>query len=364
MSFSMRALAVEPTRCTGPDLTEGGSLETDHGVPFLAEWWYLNANATLVADDGERRRLGFLVTVGHQESALINQMVGVPGPQLSHVLNFRGLFPQGETPQLSYEEAFVPQATVGSYIALNTPYLAFTAPSGNARASGSGMLGYRFFHSTPEAVIDVFFRPDAVETVDQADAPLRFTTYERAHGSVHGTVVLNGKRYWILQAEGYFDHMIPVGDYPWPMYMHGWVWSEVTTDRHQAILYAVRSLEDGYARYSFKHLTLLDKGSGRVVGSYSGDQVSITETQWVDEQSQARKRPASFVVTTPDLTMTMGAESVAYFVRPLPGNSGFVDFMSFQPDQASLQYRGYKLEWGSSFVEYLVSDLGALMTPP
>ena len=55
---------------------------------------------------------------------------------------------------------------------------------------------------------------------------------------------------------------------------------------------------------------------------------------------------------------------MAYFVRPLPGNSGFVDFMSFQPDQASLQYRGHRLEWGSSFVEYLVSDLGALMTPP
>ena len=35
------------------------------------------------------------------------------------------------------------------------------------------------------------------------------------------------------------DHMIPVGDDPWPIYMHGWNWFEVTTENYQAVAYAV-----------------------------------------------------------------------------------------------------------------------------
>jgi len=37
------------------DLTEGGHLETDFGVNFMAEWWYINGDARLVASDGEKR---------------------------------------------------------------------------------------------------------------------------------------------------------------------------------------------------------------------------------------------------------------------------------------------------------------------
>jgi len=52
------------------DFTEGGHLETDFDVNFMAEWWYLNGDARLVASDGEKQDIGFFVVMSHQESPL------------------------------------------------------------------------------------------------------------------------------------------------------------------------------------------------------------------------------------------------------------------------------------------------------
>ena len=58
------------------DFTEGGHLETDFDVNFMAEWWYLNGEAVLVASDGEKRDLGFFVVLAHQESPMFNLHIG------------------------------------------------------------------------------------------------------------------------------------------------------------------------------------------------------------------------------------------------------------------------------------------------
>jgi len=90
------------------------------------------------------------------------------------------------------------------------------------------------------------------------------------------------------------DHMIPITNSggTWPMDMHGWSWTEVTTKKYQAIVYAVGSLEDGYDNYSYKHLTLLNKRNGKVIAEYSGDEITISETGWIDETEFYRKRPS------------------------------------------------------------------------
>ncbi|WP_406661736.1 hypothetical protein V7O66_04245 [Methanolobus sp. ZRKC3] len=175
--------------------------------------------------------------------------------------------------------------------------------------------------------------------------------------------MLDGKRYTVVQGEGYMDHMLSMTttDITWPMEMHGWSWSEVTTDNYQTVFYAVRDIAgDGYDEYSYKHLILMERCTGNVISEYFDDEIDIDENNWISENQYNRMRPASAKLSTSDLTVTMNADNTAVFnyITPIE-NGGFVDFMSFQKEGASIQYND-TIEEGSAFWEYLVSDMGAL----
>ena len=346
------------TQSTIADFTEGGHLETDFDVKFMAEWWYLNGNARLVASDGEKRDIGFFVCMGHQESPIIKQ----GELQLSHLLAFHGLYFDNGTTTFNYIDTYdVPQTDVGNYIALGTPYVDCAYPDGLKRFDGSAPLGYNLNYIANGVVMDLFFQPNIGTTIDQADEPLKFITYENSYGTLYGSITLDGKIYTITQAEGYMDHMIPLSNSggTWPMDMHGWTWFEVTTKKYQAVAYAVRSLGDGYEDYTYKHLTLLNKHNGKVLAEYSGDDITITETGWIDETIYNRKRPSVVTFLTSDLNITLNAETVICFDRSESDPIGFVDFMAFQPADATIQYKG-NIDEGSAFYEYLVSDLGVV----
>ena len=347
------------------DFTEGGHLETDFGVYFMAEWWYLNGEARLVSSHGEKRNLGFFVVLAHQESPII---VGPDGTQLSHLLTFYGLYFDDGITTFGYNATYVPQIYLDNYIALHTPYVDYMYPDGLKRFHGSALPGYNLNYISEDMNMDLFFQTNIDKTIDQADEPLNFTTYERSYGTLHGSIFLDGKRYTVTHGKGYMDHMIPIGDRPnemcpWPMSMHGWCWSEVTTKKYQAIVYAVRSLYDGYDEYTYKHLTLLNKRNGKILAEYSGDEITITETGWIIETDYNRKRPSVVAFSTSDLNVTVNPETVVYFDQSDPINAtGFVDFMAYQPDGATIQYNG-NIEEGSAFYEYLVTDMG-LVWPP
>ena len=345
------------------DFTEGGHLETDFGVNFMAEWWYLNGDARLVASDGEKRDIGFFVIMSHQESPIFIQS----GTQLSHLLTSYGIyFDDGTPPIFNYTETYIPQAFVGDYIAIGTPYVDYTYPDDLKRFYGSALQGYNLNYLFNDLEMDLFFQTNIDKTIDQADQPLNFTAYEHSYGTLHGSIILDGKKYKVTQAEGYMDHMIPIGDRPllnctWPMSMHGWTWFEVTTKKYQAVAYAVRSLDDGNETYTYKHLTLLNKHNGKVLAEYSSDNITITETGWEYESEYNRYRPSrvTFLTTDSYLNVTLDAENVVYFNQSKPEPIGFVDFMAFQPDNATIQYNG-NIEEGSAFYEYLVSDYGLI----
>jgi hypothetical protein len=369
--------AAAPT-VTGPfgtpakivDLTEGGHLETDFGANFMAEWWYMNGDARLVASDGEKRDIGFFVVMSHQESPMFADLYQSP-VNLSHLLTSYGIYFDDGTTIFNYTEAFVPQAVVGDYIALGTPYVDYTYPDpfDLKRFYGSALQEYNLDYTSDDIVMDLFFKTKIDKTIDQADEPLNFTTYEHSYGTLHGSIILDGKRYTVTQAEGYMDHMISIGDCPpdcslpictWPMSMHGWTWFEVTTKKYQAVAYAVRSLEDGNETYTYKHLTLLNKHNGKVLAEYSGNDINITESNWIIEGDYNRERPSVVTFLTSDLNVTLDAKTVVYFNRSDPINAiGFVDFMAFQPNGATIQYNG-NIEEGSAFYEYLVSDWGLI----
>jgi hypothetical protein len=320
----------------------------------MAEWWYLNGKARLVSSDGEERNIGFFVTLAHQESPLISY----DEKQLSHLLTFYGLYSDNAKTTFNYIETFVPSISVRNYIALNTPYVDYTYPDGLKRFYGSALPGYHLNYISNDMKMDLFFQTNIDKTIDQSDIPLNFKTYEHSYGTLQGSISLDGKKYNVTQAEGYMDHMIPTGEIPWPMYMHGWTWFEVTTKDYQAVAYAVRGVDDGYDNYSYKHLTLLNKHNGKVLAEYSADEISIIETDWTDESQFNRKRPKMVVFSTPDLNVNVNARSLVYFNSTNPSEkSGFVDFMAFQPDDATIQYNG-NIESGSAFYEYLVSDIG------
>jgi hypothetical protein len=351
MLMSLLASAEVPEMKT--DTSEGGHLETDFGTGFMAEWWYLNGKATLVASDGEEKDVGLFAVLGHQESPMFNGS--------SHMLTFYGIYFDDHKNDFNYEETFVSRENVSNYIALHTPYVDYRYPDGFKKLSGSESAGYSLNYTTDNNVtMDIFFQPDVDKTIDQAASPLNFTTYEHSHGKLKGSIILNGKNYKVTRAEGYMDHMIPVGNLPWPMYMHGWNWFEVNTKDYQAVAYAVRGLNDGYSKYSYKHLTLLDKESGRMISEYSGDEITITETGWINEIKFGRKRPSRIVFSTRDLRVSIKAENILYFDRSDPDPtsvSGFVDFMAYQPEDATIKYKG-RTDEGNAFFEYLVSDIG------
>ncbi len=342
------------------DFTEGGHLETDFGANLIAEWWYLNGKTKLVASDGEVKEAGFFVVMAHQESPFI---AGPGGVQLSHLLTFSTLYLEGEAPTFYYTETYVPQITISHFVSLHTPYVYYVYPGGARRYCGSARTGYSLNYKSDDMDADLVFLPRTVKTIDQAEQPLNFVTYEHSYGTLSGSIVLNNKTYTVKRGEGYMDHMIPSSSQPWPMDMHGWSWSEVTTEKYQAVAYAIRSLNDSYGNYSYKHLTLLNRHNGKVIAEYSGDQITVIETDWIDEDDFGRKRPATVTYITSGWNVTVNAESVAYFNQTLPGYAGFVDFMAFEPDSATITYtNGNVVQKGSAFNEYVVSDLGALQS--
>ncbi|MEA1893849.1 MAG: hypothetical protein U9N36_01355 [Euryarchaeota archaeon] len=346
---------------TIPDFTEGGHLETDFGANLTAEWWYLNGKTKLVASDGEVKDIGFFVVMVHQESPIF--FAGPGGSQLSHLFTFSALYTDGEIPTFFYTETYVPQIIISHFVSLHTPYAYYVYPGGAQRYYGSASTGYSLNYESDDMDADLVFLPGTVKTIDQAEQPLNFVTYEHSCGTLSGSIVLNNKTYTVKRGEGYMDHMIPSSDKPWPMDIHGWSWSEVTTRNYQAIAYAIRSLNDSYTNYSYKHLTLIDRHNGRVIAEYTGDQVTVIETDWIDEGEFGRKRPATVTYATPRWDVTVNAENVAYFNQTLSGYAGFVDFMAFDPGSATITCKNRNVvQKGGAFTEYLVSDLGALQS--
>lgn len=189
------------------DFTEGGHLETDFGANLIAEWWYLNGKIKLVASDGEVKDAGFFVVMAHQESPLI---AGPGGVQLSHLLTFSTLYPDGETPTFFYTETYVPQTTISHFVSLHTPYVYYVYPGGAQRYCGSALTGYSLNYKSDDMDADLVFLPRTVKTIDQAEQPLNFITYEHSYGTLSGSIVLNNKTYTVKRGEGYMDHMYPL----------------------------------------------------------------------------------------------------------------------------------------------------------
>jgi hypothetical protein len=343
------------------DYTEGGHNDTDFNANFMSEWWYQNGDMKLVAKDGEKKELAFFVVMAHQESPGLKDSSGT---NLSYLSTFYGLYPSEETATYNFTRTLVPRSSIENYIEFHVPFLNFTYPDGLKRFYGSGSSGYMLNYSFDNMQLNLFFKPSIKKTVDSAIEPVNFTTYERAYGKLGGSVVLDGKEYTVVQTDGYFDHMIPyTPDQPtWEMEMHGWSWSEVTTDKYQTIFYGIRSIDDSYENYTYKHLTLINKHTGEIISEYSGDQVNVDEKYWEDIEVKGRpvKRPSKLEISTPDLNITMNAQSVVQLDdTSLPGGQpvGFVDFMAFQPDTATVKFKK-NLEMGSAFYEYMVTDPG------
>jgi len=354
------------------DITEGARLDTDFNAKWLAEWWYLNGKVRLVSMNGEQKDLGFFVVVGHIESveglALPVEFSDSP-VEFSNLLHFYGLYSQDDIPPIiSYTETYVPRSTIEDYVGLRTPYVDFKYYFDNdkVRMHGSGLNGYKLTYIPHDSglAMEICFRPRMIKTTDQADYPLPFNTYERAYGSLSGTISLEGKKYRIIpsKSEGYFDHMMPRSlNEIWTREFHGMNWLEVTTENYQAILYAIRSLEDGYDQYSFKKLTILDKRTGRIMAEYFGDDVQIVETNWEDWiEGISYKRPTSVDISTTDgknIHVEPAMENVFDWRAEhlLLGNIGFVNFMGYQPDGSTIECGAGTVEFGSSFSEYLIT---------
>jgi hypothetical protein len=347
------------------DYTEGGHYDTDFNASFMSEWWYQNGDMRLVGEDGEKKNLAFFVVVVHQESPTAFYD-SESETQLSNMVTFYGLYPYGEDTSHDYTLVFVPGDEIENYIGFHEPYLDFTYPEGLRKFYGSALKGYRLDYTYNNMQLNLLFKPLAEKTIDSATEPVNFTTYEYAYGKLQGSVVLDGKKYEVTQADGYFDHMIPfTTDQPvWEWEMHGWSWSELTTDSYQTVFYGVRGPDDGYDNYTYKHLTLIDKHTGKVIAEYSGDEVLINEKGWayVEVNGHNVERPASVQILAPDLDISINAQSVVQLDRSSQEQPvGFVDFMSFQPDEATIEYKG-DFEQGSAFYEYMVSDW--VMFPP
>jgi len=356
---SVASARAQEQRRGAADRTEGGQMDTDFGVLQMAEWWYFNGDLELSGRDGQRR-LSVLLAGSHMESRLY-QVGGVPA---SYLNRFRGLYFEDGTTRFDFKYTFVPRATIADFVALGTPYLRFRYPDQAAQLAGSARAGYRLRYDTPDVQMDLRFSPTADKTLEQAGAPLRFTTHVYARGRIHGTVTVDGRTYRARGA-GYFDHMIPLGSDRrfWAQTMHGWSWSEVTTPDYQAVIYAVRSLEQGYAGYTYKHLTLLDRCTGRVIAEYSGDDVAVIESDWVEEPAQRRRRPLTTVYAAGDVRVTVRGEQTIRFDTADPATlTGFVDFMSHEWETSTIE-RGSQTQGGDGFFEYLVTEAGAAAHP-
>jgi hypothetical protein len=346
--------------------TEGGHYDTDFNSNFMAEWWYQNGDMRLVGENGEKKNLAFFAVMAHQESPTLFNVSRV---QFSQPATFYALYPYDGDVVHNYTRMLVPRDEIQNYIEFHVPYLNFTYPGDYGRFYSSGSKGYGLDYAYDNVKLNLFFTPRAEETIDRAIEPVNFTTYERAYGKLQGTVELDGKKYRVTQADGYFDHMIPYATdkMVWGMEMHGWSWSEITTDKFQTVFYGVRGIDDGYNNYTYKSMTLINKNTGKVIAKYSGDEISIKEKDWVPVTVIGRdmKRPATIEVSTPDLNISIKAQSVAQLDKAsLPEGQplGFVDFMTFQPENATIEYKG-NTEQGSAFYEYMITDWGILNPP-
>lgn len=340
------------------DYTEGAHYDTDFNASFMSEWWYQNGDMQLVGENGEKRNLAFFTVLVHQESPSFF-FDPESETQFSNMVTFYGLYPYGEDTSCNYTLTLVPKDEIENYVEFHVPYLNFTYPEGRRSFYGSALEGYCLNYTYDNVQLDLFFEPLAEKSIDSTAEPVNFTTYEYSYGNIQGSVVLDGKKYRVTEADGYFDHMIPytIDQVVWEWELHGWSWSEITTDSFQAIFYGVRGL-GGYDDYIYRHLTLIDKHTGKVIAEYSGDEVNITEGNWIPAEvdGQVVKRPASLQISAPDLNMSISAESVVQLDRSSKEQPvGFIDFMSFQPGEATIEYEG-DLEQGSAFYEYMVSD--------
>lgn len=358
------------------DYTESGHFEDDFDADMMAEWWYLNGDTKIVGENGEKKDFGFFVVLTHQEiKESYQNALDVDNPQ-SYMLTFNGLYFDNGTSVFESNDEYIPRENVTNHIAFDTPYVDYNYPDGTKSLTGNHLRGYHLDYETDRVDMDLYFQTNVDKTVDECYNPLNFTTYERSYGRLHGTITIDGETYRVTQANGYMDHMIPSnnikpdeGELSWTTNMHGWSWSEVTTKNYQTIAYAVRSPTDGYDDYTYKHLTLLDKHTGEVLEDYSGDDIKIKESNMIDTgyvdntRTENRTRPETVEFLTSDLNVTINTSRVVVFDYnpklpdgiPTPLPSGFVDFMSHQPDDATIEYNG-DTETGSAFYEYLVSD--------
>ena len=342
------------------DFTEGGHVENDFGANTTAEWWYINGEAEAVSPQSTIQHIGFFMVLAHQESIFFPP---INGSQSSHLLTFYALYYDNGTSFFDYTEEYVPQVMLGNYLSLHTPYVYYVYPGGSNRLCGSAYTGYDLQYLFNDTKIDLNFRPIVEKTVDQADQPLNFITYEHSCGIHDGSIFLGEEEYTVTSKMGYMDHMITNSDLAWSMDMHGWNWCEVTAGGYQAIVYAVRGKDDGYDTYSSKHMTLLNMKKGTVIAEYSGNEITITESDWIDVTDLNRSRPQKVVYSTDDLIVTIEAENVAYFNQTVDSSIGFVDFASYQPNDATIEYKNKKIKKGSAFFEYLVSNWHCMDNP-
>jgi hypothetical protein len=358
--LAVASFAYADNKLSANDLTEGGNLESDTGANFLAEWWYLNGHLQLEAEDGEKRAVGWFAVMGHQESPLINDGMG---NQLSHMLKFSALYDEDGTNHFVYNETFIPRSFLEYAIGIHKPYLAYHFPMTSSTFFGAASTGYTVNDQLNGINFTMFFKPGVEKTVDQSEAPLNFTTYEYGNGKIGGTITLDGKQFFVKKGNAYFDHMIPTSpDTPWPTKMNGWSWAEITTHKYQAVIYAIRSLEDGFDAYSYKHLTIINQDTGEVEAEFSDDDVEIIESDWVEEPAFGVYRPQSVTYRAGNYEVSVHADQKVNFDRTSQEHIGFVDFMAYQPQGAAIKH-GNKTHHGNAFYEYLVSDAGAANQP-
>jgi hypothetical protein len=360
MLFLALSIALSATAMADPapshllDRSDGGHMDTDFGVASLAESWYFNGTLTLESADGDRREIGFFLAGAHQEGR-----VPPGGPAASsYISRFRGLFLEDGTTRFDYNQTFVPREAIGEYVALGTPYVDFTYPTGNVRLAGSALTGYRLRYDTDDTRISLHFIPTLKKARDDARAPLRHVSYTYDHGAVVGIVVIDGRHYF-ARGSGHFDHRLLMGETRgWAQTFHGWSWAEVTTPRYQGFVFATRSLASGYEQYDFKHLRLLDRLTGQLVADHSGDDVTITEVEWMDEPAYRRRRPLQTIYSAGDVRVSLRAEqAIPFDTAHTPTLTGFVNFMSHERESATIEHAA-RVETGDSFAQYLVTEMG------
>ena len=100
---------------------------------------------------------------------------------LYEVITFYGLYPYGEATSDNYTMYFVERDEIENYIGFHVPYLDFTYPEGLRKFYGSALEGYQLDYAYDNMQLNLFFMPAAEKTIDHAEEPVNFTTYEYAY---------------------------------------------------------------------------------------------------------------------------------------------------------------------------------------